>query len=146
MRSCCVINLGLLSLALSVSAGCSATPGTIRGQSPDRQMAVRPASRGLVIPASFSRAGSLACCPNDGCGDAACVYPSPRCGPACVSRGCCCCGAGGINLPFHPVHRNYYSYSPPKGLSWPDQNQPTAVVQYPYYTIKGPTDFFYDPD
>jgi len=26
---------------------------------------------------------------------------------------------------------------------YPPQNQKPAVYQYPYYTIKGPTDFFY---
>jgi len=28
-------------------------------------------------------------------------------------------------------------------LRYPDPNQPPAVMQYPYYTVKGPTDFFY---
>lgn len=38
-----------------------------------------------------------------------------------------------------------WSYVPPQNLSYPAPNQPGAVVQYPYYTLKGPSDFFWDP-
>lgn len=34
-------------------------------------------------------------------------------------------------------------YTPPVGLSYPPANQPASVVFYPYYTLKGPDDFFY---
>ncbi len=39
--------------------------------------------------------------------------------------------------------RNYqtYKYNPPAAV-YPQQNQPLGVVQYPYYTHKGPDDFF----
>ncbi|WP_339731563.1 hypothetical protein [uncultured Gimesia sp.] len=39
--------------------------------------------------------------------------------------------------------RNYqtYKYNPPAAV-YPQQNQPLATVQYPYYTHKGPDDFF----
>ncbi len=39
--------------------------------------------------------------------------------------------------------RNYqtYKYNPPAAV-YPQQNQPMGVVQYPYYTHKGPDDFF----
>lgn len=67
----------------------------------------------------------------------------------CGGRGLCGdtrCGGGGatnrLNLPFHPVHRNYVDYQAPSNLSYPQQNTPAATVQYPYYTTKGPTDFF----
>ena len=35
-----------------------------------------------------------------------------------------------------------FEYRVPEGLSYPPANQPPAVVQYPYYTLRGPTDFF----
>ena len=67
----------------------------------------------------------------------------------CGGRGLCgdsLCGGSGagnkLNLPFHPVHRNYVNYKVPNNLSYPQQNTPAATVQYPYYTLKGPTDFF----
>jgi hypothetical protein len=41
-------------------------------------------------------------------------------------------------------HKNYlsYEYRVPKNLSYPPGEVPAGVVQYPYYTIKGPSDFF----
>ncbi len=39
-----------------------------------------------------------------------------------------------------------YSYHEPKGLVYPAPNQPGGVVTYPYYTHKGPSDFFWKGD
>lgn len=44
---------------------------------------------------------------------------------------------------WRPTHHHTWEYTPPQNLKYPDPNQPPAVVQYPYYTVKGPTDFFY---
>jgi hypothetical protein len=44
---------------------------------------------------------------------------------------------------WRPTHHHTWSYKAPQGLMYPPQNQKPAVYQYPYYTIKGPTDFFY---
>ena len=49
---------------------------------------------------------------------------------------------GHCNLPFVPVHRNFHTYSVPDGLMYPPENLPPAMYQYPYYTLRGPTDFF----
>jgi hypothetical protein len=45
----------------------------------------------------------------------------------------------------YPIPRQYYRmrYVVPQGLQYPPENQPPAVVQYPYYTTKGPDCFFY---
>lgn len=51
------------------------------------------------------------------------------------------CDGHCLNVPFHPVHRNFHTYDVPKNLSYPEQLAP-AVYQYPYYTTRGPTDFF----
>ena len=33
-------------------------------------------------------------------------------------------------------------YAVPQGLSYPQDNMPAPIVQYPYYPVKGPSDFF----
>ena len=59
---------------------------------------------------------------------------------------------GGVWTPRH-VHN--YGYDAPRGLLYPEgarnpnrpgQTGPLPVVQYPYYTTKGPDDFFHDRD
>ena len=40
-----------------------------------------------------------------------------------------------------PKNYQTYKYNPPAAV-YPQQNQPLGVVQYPYYTHKGPDDFF----
>lgn len=44
---------------------------------------------------------------------------------------------------WKPTHHHTWEYNAPQGLRYPDPNQPPAVIQYPYYTVKGPTDYFY---
>ncbi len=43
-------------------------------------------------------------------------------------------------LNYQYLHR----YRAPKNLVYPQPNQPAGVVVYPYYTVKGPDDFFLD--
>ncbi len=43
---------------------------------------------------------------------------------------------------WYPTHKYRWTYNPPRNLVYPQQNQPAAVVRYPYYTVKGPSDFF----
>jgi len=43
---------------------------------------------------------------------------------------------------FHGGHYHTFDYRAPKNLVYPPANMPGAVVQYPYYTLRGPTDFF----
>ena len=52
------------------------------------------------------------------------------------------CQGAGCNLPCHPVHRNFHTYQAPENLMYPPENAAPAQVQYPYYTFRGPTDFF----
>ena len=47
-----------------------------------------------------------------------------------------------INLPFHPIHRNSYTYNVPRGMMYPPAPSQAGIYQYPYYTLRGPTDFF----
>ena len=62
-------------------------------------------------------------------------------GRPCPPQGGHCQGAG-CNLPCHPVHRNFHTYEAPQNLMYPPENAAPAQVQYPYYTFRGPTDFF----
>lgn len=42
-----------------------------------------------------------------------------------------------------PPERSRFIYKVPKNLTYPAANQMPAVIQYPYYTCKGPDCFFY---
>lgn len=62
----------------------------------------------------------------------------PHCqnGTACPPDGCQHCGHG------CPKHHMTYSYKWPDNQVYPPAVMPPAMVQYPYYTFRGPTDFF----
>lgn len=150
---------GAIGLCLS---GCSATSPTMRGQSPNTQLASWGTNCGENGGACDTRAGRRAARRSDGgnhgnCqGGAGCQNgqcQSGNCqGGQCDSGMCqpgACpdgrCGNGSqrcFTMPFHPIHRNFHTYDVPKGLTYPDQNRPPASYQYPYYTTRGPTDFF----
>jgi hypothetical protein len=67
-------------------------------------------------------------CPPGGC---------PHCGFGCLKRSC-------LNKHPHGCPDNYatYSYKWPQNLVYPQPVVPAGMVQYPYYTLRGPTDFF----
>jgi hypothetical protein len=69
-------------------------------------------------------------------------------GGACQS-GYCTPGAHGGHLHsllglngWQPTHNHWHSYDVPSNLSYPPSTVPGGVVVYPYYTVKGPDDFF----
>ena len=63
--------------------------------------------------------------------------------PHGVRGGCPSCGPGCGRCPdWTPTHHKTYSYSVPRDLSYPEQNAVGGAVVYPYYTHKGPSDFF----
>lgn len=76
------------------------------------------------------------------------VWGQPVIGGSCQS----CQGSGGcpscvdpnqkLNLPCHPVHRNSFTVNEPQNLMYPPSPSQAGIVQYPYYTFRGPTDFF----
>ncbi len=71
------------------------------------------------------------------------VYGGPYIGPECDE-----CDGGphaGLGCPheWHPTHNLWYQYDHPQGLVYPADNTPAAVVQYPYYTCKGPDCYFH---
>ena len=123
----------LLSGAIGLlTTGCAAISPTMRAQSPDATQVsygggghgATSANQCATCDSGYTSAGMPANCDNGAC---------QSCGPG---RAPC------VNLPCHPVHRNFHTYDAPRGLSYPQNDTPAAVYQYPYYTTRGPTDFF----
>lgn len=113
----------LLSGAIGLLAtGCASSTPTFRGQSPNASFA----SYGGPMEQGYSVQG----CPNGAC--------QQGYGGQCNH----CNNGTGCNLPFHPVHRNFHTYHAPQNLMYPPENAAPALYQYPYYTLRGPTDFF----
>ncbi|WP_417851471.1 hypothetical protein [Thalassoglobus sp.] len=52
------------------------------------------------------------------------------------------CQQYGCDLNCYPRHNYTYGYQRPKHLVYPQQNATGGAVVYPYYTHKGPSDFF----
>jgi hypothetical protein len=94
-----------------------------QGYYTDRDRTYRAGSAGSTGTAG----GCPACeygrgCPADGC---------PHCG---CNAGC---GPGGC-----PQHYQTYRFNWPQNMVYPSNDMPPAMVQYPYYVHKGPSDFF----
>jgi hypothetical protein len=74
--------------------------------------------------------------------DGYCPDPNGKC-KKCKGNGCLSCLR---NLYGHHHFYRYkeppYQHKGPQQLVYPPANSPAAVVQYPYYTHKGPSDFF----
>ncbi len=125
----CKSVLGLAVGALIfASVGCTTTMDTVRGQNPAGPNAGKVQQTGYLF-------GNRS---DNGC---------PNCpgGELNSSGGCGLCGwlgGGHGGHGWHPTHHHTYDYRAPKGLVYPPANQPAAIVQYPYYTVKGPDDFF----
>jgi len=108
-----------------IASGCANTTPTMRAQSP------------------HAHGGAHHNCPmcDSGYADAGVpMYDTYQCDNCDACRGAC--PGPCMNLPFHPVHRNFHTYDVPDDLCYPDPNQNPAMYQYPYYTHRGPTDFF----
>lgn len=83
---------------------------------------------------TYTTGGSAAGCP-------ACEY-----GRGCPESGCQHCGCRGCNDGCGPSgcpqHYQTYRFAWPENTVSPPQGLPAGMVQYPYYTFRGPTDFF----
>ena len=58
------------------------------------------------------------------------------------SYDCPACPQGGQADWWRPTHHHTWEYHAPQNLLYPPDNAPNAIQQYPYYTVKGPSDFF----
>jgi hypothetical protein len=150
----------------TLCVGCAQSPGTIRAQNPAESDQWQ---QGAIQQVGF-RHGKRRCkgrkcgpintyagpgCNNgscQGCGNGSCQ----GCGNGCCEGNQGCGGVGCLGCldccprDWYPTHRHWYRYEPPgsrhchenRDLVYPPANVPGAVVQYPYYTVKGPSDFF----
>ncbi len=68
----------------------------------------------------------------------------PQCnnGQNCPQSGCQHCGHGLGYVNGMPQHYQTQQFSAPQNMVYPQQGTPSGMVQYPYYTLRGPTDFF----
>jgi len=126
--------------------GCSANQAIIRGQN-------QPG----VVPVSDHY-----CQPGEPCGHSQAagqyIYPAQEC--SCKGKGCQKCRViyvprSDLGRKYHgpkckglchhyPAHHHSSTYITPNWnkLQYPSNNLPAGLVQYPYYTHKGPDDFF----
>lgn len=127
----------IASLVLPLGVGCMSTQETIRSQSPGGGAAVQPAGGfyGNTAGPVYHAGGCGGACDRcSTCGDC-----EGRCGHRLRDIHDLRNGPGGA---WYPTHHHWHSYEAPRNLQYPASNVPPAVVVYPYYTVKGPDDFF----
>lgn len=119
------IGAATASLLLLFLSGCASSPVVMRGQSPDAY--ARAPQRGNIQRVGYNNYDQYYAnmqmdpmvnggyCDGDGCGHNFCAPPS------CYK----------------------FQYVVPQGLNYPPPNALPGVLQYPYYTVKGPDDFFH---
>ena len=156
-------------LAWSLLVGCSSSAGTFRCQSPASYAAL-PAPRAIAPqrivrpPTGFLRQPPMTVRAATGL-PLGPIVPVQATSPAAQyagmsgyahsyhsgtsshhqQRACYGCQTGqcGPNRPhWMPTHHHWSVYRQPSNLSYPPSQVPAAVTQYPYYTLKGPSDFF----
>lgn len=138
-------------LAVPFLAGCSTGQSIVRGQNGDfaGQPAVTQASHsvgagqaaGNVTPINFTHSAPCDCeygGANGSVVHGGVAHGGVYYGGACPDGGSHN-GQGGLGC---PPHKHWYRYEEPQNLVYPPANQPAPIVQYPYYTMRGPTDFF----
>ena len=78
----------------------------------------------------------------DGCQDNGSGCPYCQGGRTCPNGRCHACG--GCFKNGFPYNYQTYKVDYPQNMVYPQQGVPSGVIQYPYYTLRGPTDFFMD--
>lgn len=146
------LGLAVAAVLIPALSACSNHPGVIRAQSPDLTASIpTPADiqQGTMIsyghPAVAGDMGGYGC-PTGDCYSYGADYGYGGGYAGGFGGGYCdqpWMHDGGYGYGKYPNHRHSYSYKRPKNLVYPPANSPAAVVQYPYYTTKGPSDFFY---
>ena len=130
----------------------------VRAQSPDRRAASRPgpshstklvSHEGTPVSPSVMSQGAVMSggypagyCPPEG------AYCPPGAHHGFCMPGIPIPGAGVLNCPPNYSYENpgVPVYPPGTGPAMTGPGSPGAIVQYPYYTTKGPDDFFLDRD
>lgn len=134
-----VLAIAAAGTLLPLAVGCSKNSQIVRGQAPGEAYMMPPGGAMYCPPGSPCPQygpGPMGY-PPDGChvGDlrnfpGAPSYPRLECGPL-------------VN-PVHGYDVAYkMKYREPQNLVYPPAGDEPAVVQYPYYTVKGPDCFFH---
>ncbi len=119
------IGAATASLLIALLSGCASSPVVMRGQSPEAY--ARGPQAGTIQRVGYNNYDQY--------------YNDLGLDPA-VNGGYC--GPDGCGHDFCAPPQTYrFQYIVPQGLNYPPQNAMPGVVQYPYYTVKGPDDFFY---
>lgn len=121
--------LSVLFAGMMALVGCQTNHAVVRGQNPAPAAAPMPNGPMGPMPGPVyfdgPAGGAPMPCPTGHCPPEWARYPSD-----CPEN-------------YHwPKHHHTFDYRQPKNLVYPPQNQPAGVVVYPYYTCKGPSDFF----
>jgi len=127
-RTMAVLLSGAIGLFVT---GCASSTPTMRGQSPQDGYGSWSDGPAASHDCPMCQSGE---CHGQTCKPGRRAHRPQRCSPNCLGAGC--------NLPGHPVHRNFQTYHAPQNLMYPPENAQPAQVQFPYYTLRGPTDFF----
>ena len=164
--------LGLVAIvAVSFSVGCSMTNPTVRSQTPEGDGPIIGSAPGYgdfkkspylgrhnhhdfkpfqgASDHNFGYNGGFYAGPQGYFTDANQPYTmnGPSCdvcqnGQACPDQGCQRCGRGCGYRNGMPTHIQTYQIDYPQNMVYPTEGVPAGMVQYPYYTLRGPTDFF----
>ena len=157
---------------VSFSVGCSLTTPTVRGQAPDNNGPIIGSAPGYgefkqapylghsgnhdfkafkgARDNNFGYEGGYYAGPDGYYTDrnqpytAANANGCDQCnnGQGCPQGGCQRCGRGCGYRDGKPQHYQTYQYDWPRNQVYPQQGVPAGMIQYPYYTLRGPTDFF----
>jgi len=166
MKTRYALSISCCALAATALTGCGTTGTVARGQSE----AIQPAgfqAHDPYAPGPYAQAAHDHIydqhtsyynnggpggpgCPPGGAGQGQCPPGGQggmngQCPHGCPPGGRCQHGYFGHIGPdgdWYPTHRYTHSYNAPQNLSYPAQNSPAGAVVYPYYTHKGPSDFF----
>lgn len=142
----------LAACGLLAACGCAQNGAVMRGQSPPGVQQAQYGYHGSVHEAAQEHLyGSQTTHFNVGPDGQAYQAGGYVGGPGCPPGGSCPPG-GGYGCPngqcgngqvaCGPHHSRSFSYKVPSDLSYPSANVPGGAVMYPYYTHKGPSDFF----
>jgi hypothetical protein len=118
------IKVAVAGLVLVLMSGCASGTGLTRAQSPD---VARTQPRGRAIQqVNYNNSQYY---------DAMQMDPNAQavnCAPDSFGHDFCA-----------PPTSSRFQYVVPQGLNYPQPNAMPGVVQYPYYTVKGPDCFFH---
>ena len=110
-------------LLIALLSGCASSPVVTRGQSPE---GARMANSGAIQRVGYANYDNY--------------YYDMGMDPVAQNY----CGPDGCGHEFCSPPQHYkFQYVVPQGLNYPPQNAMPGVVQYPYYTVKGPDCFFH---